>query len=88
VLPAGARLLLFTDGLVERRGESLDQGLGRLAADAAALATRPLQQWCEQVVAAQLDGREVDDDVAVLAVELLTTPPAGAGPARGPRVEA
>src|SRR5262249_52459226 len=29
-VPAGATLLGFTDGLVERRGENLDQGLARL----------------------------------------------------------
>jgi serine phosphatase RsbU (regulator of sigma subunit) len=88
VLPAGSRLLLFTDGLVERRGESLDDGLARLAADADRLASRPLHAWCEDVVTAQLDGREVDDDVAALAVELLGTPAASAATAESPRVEA
>jgi serine phosphatase RsbU (regulator of sigma subunit) len=29
-LPAGSTLLLYTDGLVERRGETLDDGLRRL----------------------------------------------------------
>ncbi len=33
VLEPGARLLLYTDGLVERRAESLDTGLARLAAE-------------------------------------------------------
>jgi serine phosphatase RsbU (regulator of sigma subunit) len=87
VFPAGARLLLFTDGLVERRGESLDDGLDRLTAAAVRLADRPLDEWCDAVVAAQLDGREVGDDVAVLAVELQTPPAAGAADATGPRVE-
>ena len=32
-LAPGARLLLYTDGLVERRDESLDDGLDRLAAE-------------------------------------------------------
>jgi hypothetical protein len=81
-------MLLFTDGLVERRGEALDEGLARLAADAVRSTVRPLELWCEDVVAAQLRGREVDDDVAVLAVELLAAPAAGAGNARHPKVDA
>ena len=31
LLPAGSLLLLYTDGLIERRGEWLDAGLDRLA---------------------------------------------------------
>jgi serine phosphatase RsbU (regulator of sigma subunit) len=87
LLPVGSRLLLFTDGLVERREESLDVGLGRLARHAARSAGRSLEGWCEDVVAAQLGGREVDDDVAVLAVELSTGATAGAVIPAGPRVE-
>jgi serine phosphatase RsbU (regulator of sigma subunit) len=34
-LPAGALLLLYTDGLVERRGELIDDGLDRLVATVA-----------------------------------------------------
>jgi serine phosphatase RsbU (regulator of sigma subunit) len=85
VLPPGSRLLLFTDGLVERRGESLDAGLERLAATAALRSSLALDRWCDELVAAQLGGREVDDDVALLAVELA---PARrrAVPGGGPRV--
>ena len=42
VLPDGSTLLLFTDGLVERRGESLDDGLARLGDTLAQLADVPL----------------------------------------------
>jgi serine phosphatase RsbU (regulator of sigma subunit) len=79
VLPPGARLLLFTDGLVERRRESLEEGLDRLAR-AAAVPGTGLQPWCDEVVASQLDDREVGDDVAVLAVELAGRPPGLADP--------
>ena len=34
-IPAGGALVLYTDGLVERRGEPIDTGLGRLAEAAA-----------------------------------------------------
>ena len=39
-LPAGSMLVLYTDGLIERRGESLDVGLDRLADVAAHRAGR------------------------------------------------
>jgi serine phosphatase RsbU (regulator of sigma subunit) len=89
VLPSGGRLLLFTDGLVERRRESLDVGVERLARAAAVLgrAEGDLDAWCGRVVAAQLADREVGDDVAVLAVELLTAGVEPSAPlARRPRV--
>ena len=40
-LPSGASLLLFTDGLVERRAEPLEVGLERLGAAAAAERAEP-----------------------------------------------
>jgi PAS domain S-box-containing protein len=57
--------LLYTDGLVERRGERLDTGLGRLR-DAVALGGTP-----EQMVAAALKATEAegaDDDVTLVVV--------------------
>lgn len=59
-LPPGARLVLYTDGLVERRGESIDVGLDRLLAAAAREATP------EALALALDDGRQGDDDVCVL----------------------
>jgi serine phosphatase RsbU (regulator of sigma subunit) len=74
-LPAGSRLLLYTDGLVERRGEDPDAGLARLLR-VAGRTGEPLEQWCDAVVARMLSGRQVGDDVAVLAVELGSRVPA------------
>jgi PAS domain S-box-containing protein len=57
--------LLYTDGLVERRGERLDTGLGRLR-DAVARGGTP-----EQMVAAALQATEAegaDDDVTLVVV--------------------
>ena len=67
-LPAGATFLLFTDGLVERRGEDLDTGTERLRAVAAELDGLPVEDLCD----ALLDrlGGAVDDDVAVLVVRV------------------
>jgi serine phosphatase RsbU (regulator of sigma subunit)/anti-sigma regulatory factor (Ser/Thr protein kinase) len=67
-LPQGSGLVLLTDGLVERRGEDIDEGIDRIVAgigrtgdmdDAADLLIRA-------VAAAPPDGQ--DDDVTVLAL--------------------
>ena len=70
LLQPGDLLLGYTDGLVERRGAPLDDGLAWLVGEVATLGRRPLDQLCDQLLA-QLGGR-VDDDVALLAVQLPT----------------
>ncbi|SFP77667.1 Serine phosphatase RsbU, regulator of sigma subunit [Geodermatophilus dictyosporus] len=75
VLPPGTTVLLYTDGLVERRGEDLDAGLDRLADVAAELAPgeRPLAEVCDLLL--ERLGARADDDIAVLAVR--TSPARG-----------
>ncbi len=77
LLPPGCTLLLYTDGLIEAPGHTLDEGLSRLRQHAAALAHRPLPSLTDQLL------RRVHppglDDVALLA--LRTPPPANPGPA-------
>lgn len=64
-LAPGALLCFYTDGLVERRGISLDVGLQRLSASVVA---GPVDSVCATVMA-QLVGHDVpEDDVALLAV--------------------
>ncbi|CCB71143.1 putative DNA-binding protein (plasmid) [Streptantibioticus cattleyicolor NRRL 8057 = DSM 46488] len=66
VLPPGCTLLLYTDGLVETPGQSLDDGLDQLRQHAAALAHRPLPFFTNQLLErVQPPGL---DDVALLAV--------------------
>jgi hypothetical protein len=59
-VPAGATLLGFTDGLVERHGESLDEGLERLRR-AATAATGELEPMMARIVELVRDGDSVDD---------------------------
>ncbi len=68
-LPPGSTVLLFTDGLVERRHEDLDAGLTRLRGVVTELAGCPLDDLCDQVVERLVNGRP-DDDVALVAVRL------------------
>ncbi|MER5540973.1 SpoIIE family protein phosphatase [Streptomyces sp. NPDC002589] len=64
-LEPGETLVLFTDGLVERRGEDIDNSLARLSA-----VRFPLAGGLENVldtILSRLDARHAEDDVAALA---------------------
>jgi len=69
-IPAGSLLLLYTDGLVESRHRSLDEGLAMLVNAVAALDTNAdPDQACDRLVE-QLVPADHYDDVAILAVLL------------------
>jgi serine phosphatase RsbU (regulator of sigma subunit)/anti-sigma regulatory factor (Ser/Thr protein kinase) len=67
--PAGGVLLLYTDGLVERRGESIDLGFARLASAANAAASVNRLTFADHVYADLVQHVALDDDVALLAIE-------------------
>jgi anti-sigma regulatory factor (Ser/Thr protein kinase) len=67
----GTTILLYTDGLVERRGESIDTGLERLRAVASGAAG--VQDMCDRV-AARLVPEQRADDVAMIAVRVPSPP--------------
>jgi serine phosphatase RsbU (regulator of sigma subunit)/anti-sigma regulatory factor (Ser/Thr protein kinase) len=62
-LPPGALLFLYTDGLVERRGRSLDEGLDRLCG---AVTADDVETTCTTVMSRLVGAEPVVDDVAVL----------------------
>ncbi|MFQ1000607.1 SpoIIE family protein phosphatase [Modestobacter sp. SSW1-42] len=85
-LDRGSTVLLYTDGLIERRDADLDTGLHRLRASLTDLAALPLQQLCDELIERLVDGKP-EDDVALVAVRLHPQDrprPPEAGPNRVP----
>jgi serine phosphatase RsbU (regulator of sigma subunit)/anti-sigma regulatory factor (Ser/Thr protein kinase) len=71
----GSILMLYTDGLVERRGEDIDEGLARLRAIfAPGAATRPLDELCRAALA-DVYGDHQRDDIAILIARLRKIAP-------------
>jgi CheY-like chemotaxis protein/anti-sigma regulatory factor (Ser/Thr protein kinase) len=67
-LPPGSLILLYTDGLIERAGETLDDGLGRLQAAAAECADLPVEAVCAGLLSRMAPPAGYRDDVVVLAL--------------------
>ena len=73
-LPHGSTLVLYTDGLVERRGVSLETGLHALAEAAEVEGQVPLGELCATLVRRTIGDRETPDDLALLAARLALSP--------------
>jgi signal transduction histidine kinase len=82
-VPFGATLLLVTDGLVERHGESLDDGLARLLRLVEEQSGEDPDQLCDAIVDGLVPPAAADD-VAIVAVRPRRVP-AGTGVARAVR---
>lgn len=67
LLETGDVIVLFTDGLVERRGEVIDEGLRRVQA-AAAVAARPVAELCDALLSLVPD--HPHDDVAMIGFQM------------------
>jgi serine/threonine-protein kinase RsbW len=70
-LPAGSRLLLYTDGLIERRNRGIDAGFELLARTYAGKRDSPLP-GLTAALADMLVGQEHADDVCLLCLALGT----------------
>ncbi|WP_406424551.1 PP2C family protein-serine/threonine phosphatase [Streptomyces sp. NBC_01589] len=62
----GATLVLYTDGLIERRGEDIDQGLQRLAGHLARYGNGQVEALADELI----DLSSATDDTAVVVVRL------------------
>jgi PAS domain S-box-containing protein len=73
-LDPGDTVVLYTDGLVERRDEPIDLGLERLAAAAGASALLDPDLLVDVLLDTALPPADRFDDICVLAVRLATDP--------------
>jgi GAF domain-containing protein/anti-sigma regulatory factor (Ser/Thr protein kinase) len=69
-LAPGATVLLYTDGLVERRDMWLDEGMERLVVEAGAAAAAAPEELLQRLLGALVPDGGAQDDVAALAVQL------------------
>jgi serine phosphatase RsbU (regulator of sigma subunit)/anti-sigma regulatory factor (Ser/Thr protein kinase) len=72
-LEPGSTIVLYTDGLVERRGSSLNQGLERLVSEASGHPAEP-ESLCDRLIGALVGDQPPPDDVALLAAHVGTVP--------------
>lgn len=66
-MPTGSTLIAFTDGLVERRDEDIDTGMGRLARVAEQHHDEPVDELLTSLLD-DMRGDGAPDDIAILAV--------------------
>jgi serine phosphatase RsbU (regulator of sigma subunit) len=67
----GATLLLYTDGLVERREESIQVGLDRLLRVASGHKSSDIDELCDHILSALIESDHVGDDIALVAMRRL-----------------
>ncbi|GFG99222.1 SpoIIE family protein phosphatase [Mycobacterium timonense] len=74
MLPPGSTLMLFTDGLVERKHESIDDGIDRAADVLAQTMPMPLDAVADEVLRELAPEGGYDDDVAMVIYRHHQTP--------------
>jgi len=70
LLEPGSTVLLYTDGLVERRDQIFDEGIEQLRQALAGLRHRPVEDLSDALLAGMLPAERAEDDVALVAVRL------------------
>jgi serine phosphatase RsbU (regulator of sigma subunit)/PAS domain-containing protein len=70
-LPAGSCIVLYTDGLIEDRHNSVDRGLSQLCEAIRCAPTEDPAELVEHILSANVGPSPRSDDVAILALTLL-----------------
>jgi PAS domain S-box-containing protein len=66
----GDTLVMYTDGLIERRGEDIDAGLRRLASAVRRLRHLPPEEMADELLAAMANPAGQEDDISLMAIRL------------------
>jgi PAS domain S-box-containing protein len=74
VLPPGSTLMLYTDGLVERRETSIDDGIARVSATVAGGMHLPVNSVADAVLSELAPPTGYDDDIAIVVYRQPYTP--------------
>ena len=69
-LEPGATIVLYTDGLIDRRDIALDEGMDRLLAAAGTDRGRPVEAVCRELIKTLVPNQAMDD-IALLGMERL-----------------
>jgi PAS domain S-box-containing protein len=70
--PVNSVVLLYTDGLVERRNELVDVGLQRLVGRVEGRVHPSMNELCDRVIKRLVSPESQDDDVAMIAARLTS----------------
>ena len=81
-LEPGSVVVAYSDGLVERRGRSITDGLERLAEHVVRHRTTPVDELCARVVGEMTGESPSDDDVVLLCLRWLGPPTVAEPPDR------
>lgn len=76
-LEPGAVLALFTDGLVEKAGTDIDEGIERLRSTLAEVGDAPLPETADRVIAQAGQDEDRPDDIALLLAARRDVAPSG-----------
>jgi PAS domain S-box-containing protein len=69
-LPPGSLVILYSDGLVEDRNRTIDDGMAVLARVAVAVRDAPIDEICRRLVEEVPLASEIEDDVVVVCMRL------------------